>query len=65
MSLSDGTRHMANAWKSDLSVARLALPEEPGRAAARLARWPGARLGEDTIWWKAPKTKPIAHMLPG
>jgi ectoine hydroxylase-related dioxygenase (phytanoyl-CoA dioxygenase family) len=61
MSLPDVTRHMANAWKADLTVARLALAEEIGRAAARLAGWSGARLGQDTIWWKAPRTKPIVH----
>src|SRR3546814_17976744 len=22
---------------------------------------PGARLGQDTIWWKAPRTKPVSH----
>jgi hypothetical protein len=31
MSLPDVTRHMANAWKSDLSVARLALSKDVGR----------------------------------
>lgn len=61
MSLPDVTRHMANAWKADLTVARLALSEDIGRTAARLAGWAGARLGQDTIWWKPPETKPIAH----
>ena len=61
MSLPDVTRHMANAWKADLAVARLVLSEQIGRAAARLAGWTGARLGQDTIWWKAPQTKPIAY----
>jgi phytanoyl-CoA hydroxylase len=61
MSLPDVTRHIANAWKADLNVARLALSEDIGRAACRLADWSGARLGQDTIWWKAPKTKAIAH----
>jgi phytanoyl-CoA hydroxylase len=60
MSLPDVTRHMANAWKADLTVAKLALSADVGRAAARLAGW-SVRLGQDTIWWKAPKTKPIAH----
>jgi phytanoyl-CoA hydroxylase len=60
MSLPDVTRHMANAWKSDLTVAKLALSESIGRFAADLAGWDGARLGQDTIWWKAPLTKPIA-----
>jgi len=61
MSLPDVTRHMANAWKSDLAVARLALSADLGRAACRLTGWSGARLGQDTIWWKAPRTKPIAY----
>jgi phytanoyl-CoA hydroxylase len=61
MSLPDATRHMANAWKADLTVARLALSADLGRTASRLAGWPGARLGQDTIWWKPPGTKPIAH----
>src|SRR5512138_773670 len=61
MSLPDVTRHMANAWKADLGVASLALSAAIGRAASLLAGWSGARLGQDTIWWKAPKTKPIAH----
>jgi len=61
MSLPDVTRHMANAWKADLTVARLALSADVGRTAAQLAGWSGVRLGQDTIWWKAPKTKPIAH----
>lgn len=60
MSLPDVTRHMANAWKADLTVARYVLSEDIGRAAAKLSDWPGARLGQDTIWWKVPSAKPIA-----
>src|SRR4051794_27225570 len=51
MSLPDVTRHMANAWKADLTVAKLALSEDIGRAAGLLAGWSGVRLGQDTIWW--------------
>jgi len=61
MSLPDITRHMSNAWKADLAVAKLALSADLGCAASRLAGWTGARLGQDTIWWKAPKTKPVAY----
>src|ERR1700733_13465157 len=61
MSLPDVTRHMANAWKADLTVARLVLSESIGRFAAELCGWRGTRLGQDTIWGKAPKTKPIAY----
>src|ERR1700716_4110165 len=32
MSLPDVTRHMANAWKADLAVAKLALSADLGRA---------------------------------
>ena len=60
MSLPDVTRHMANAWKADLTVAKLALSLDIGRAATRLSGWPGARLGQDTIWWKPPKTKAVS-----
>lgn len=59
MSLPDVTRHMANAWKADLAVAKLVLSPDVGRAAAKLTGWPGVRLGQDTIWWKAPKTKAV------
>jgi ectoine hydroxylase-related dioxygenase (phytanoyl-CoA dioxygenase family) len=60
MSLPDVTRHMANAWKADLTVARLVLSEDVGRGAAALTGWPGVRLGQDTIWWKPPNTKSIS-----
>ncbi|QQS13102.1 MAG: phytanoyl-CoA dioxygenase family protein [Rhodospirillales bacterium] len=59
MSLPDVTRHMGNAWKADLTVAKLALSAEIGRAAGALTGWPGVRLGQDTIWWKPPKTKAV------
>jgi len=61
MSLPDVTRHMANAWKADLTVAALALSGAVGEAAGKLTGWPGVRLGQDTIWWKTPQTRPIAH----
>lgn len=37
MSLPDVTRHMANAWKADLTVAKLALSADLGRAASVLS----------------------------
>lgn len=60
MSLPDVTRHMTNAWKSDLTVAKLALSADIGRAAIVLTGWSGARLGLDTIWWKPPRAKSVA-----
>lgn len=59
MSLPDATRHMGNAWKSDLTVAGLVLSEDIGCAAATLMKWGNIRLGQDTIWWKPPAAKPI------
>lgn len=61
MSLPDVTRHMANAWKADLTVASLALSEDIGCMAASLAGWGGTRLGQDTIWWKPPGTKAVNY----
>ncbi|MBL8232626.1 MAG: phytanoyl-CoA dioxygenase family protein [Bryobacterales bacterium] len=60
MSLPDVTRHMGNAWKSDLTVARLVLSEEIARAAAALAGWNGVKLGQDTLWWKPPQAKSVS-----
>lgn len=59
MSLPDITRHMANSWKSDLTIAKFVLGAEIGEAARALSDWPGVRLGQDTLWWKPPHTKPI------
>jgi ectoine hydroxylase-related dioxygenase (phytanoyl-CoA dioxygenase family) len=60
MSLPDVTRHMANAWKSDLTIANLVLSSEIARVGALLMGWDGTRLGQDTIWMKPPQTKAIA-----
>ncbi|MCG8493629.1 MAG: phytanoyl-CoA dioxygenase family protein [Sneathiellales bacterium] len=60
MSLPDVTRHMANAWKSDLGIARLVLNERIARIACALTGWNGVRLGQDTLWWKTPGTKAVA-----
>lgn len=57
VSFPDVTRHMANAWKSDLAIADLALSSDIGCAAAKLTGWPGVKLGQDTIWWKPAGTK--------
>lgn len=54
ISLPNAVRHMVNAWKADRTIARFALSEAYARAAARLARWKGVRLGQDTLWWKVP-----------
>ncbi len=59
ISLPDVTRHMGNAWKSDLTIARLALSADIGRVAAVLTGWPGIKLGQDTIWWKPPAAKAV------
>jgi phytanoyl-CoA hydroxylase len=60
MSLPDVTRQMANVWKSDLVVAGVALSAALGRLAATLAGWPGARIGQDTLWVKTPGAREVA-----
>lgn len=60
MSLPNVTRHMANAWKSDLTIASVVTSTKIGEITTRLAGWSGARLGQDTLWWKPPGTKEIA-----
>jgi ectoine hydroxylase-related dioxygenase (phytanoyl-CoA dioxygenase family) len=60
LSLPDVTRQMANAWKSDRTIARTVLSPEIGELAATLAGWDGTRLGEDTLWWKPAGAREIA-----
>lgn len=59
ISLPDVTRHMCNAWKSDLAIAGLALSADVGRIATWLSGWSGVKLGQDTIWWKPPGSKAV------
>lgn len=60
LSLPDVTRQIGNAWKSDLTVARVVLSAEIGRISATLAGWPGACLIQDSIWVKPPGAREIA-----
>lgn len=60
MSLPDVTRHMSNLWKSDLTIASVALSAVIGEISAELAGWDGARIGQDTLWMKPPGTKAVA-----
>jgi len=54
LSLPDLTREICNAWKSDRTLASVALSVEVGRISAQLAGWPGARIGQDSLWYKPP-----------
>jgi phytanoyl-CoA hydroxylase len=60
LSLPDVTREICNAWKSDLAIASVALSAEIGRLAATLAGWPGARIGQDSVWVKPPGAKEVS-----
>ncbi len=55
----DVTRQICNAWKSDRTLAARVLSAEVGRICARLAGWPGARIGQDNMLWKPAGAKPI------
>jgi ectoine hydroxylase-related dioxygenase (phytanoyl-CoA dioxygenase family) len=55
----DRTRQICNGWKSDRTVAARILNADVGRACARLAGWPGARIGQDNVLWKPPGAKSL------
>ncbi|MEM6425775.1 MAG: phytanoyl-CoA dioxygenase family protein [Cyanobacteria bacterium P01_D01_bin.128] len=54
LSRPDVTREICNAWKCDRTVASVSLSAEIGRLSAQLAGWPGARIGQDSLWYKPP-----------
>jgi phytanoyl-CoA hydroxylase len=60
LGLPDVTREICNAWKSDLTIASVVLSEAIGRLSATLACWSGARIGQDSIWWKPCGGKEVA-----
>ena len=56
----DLTRQICNGWKSDRTIARTVLAAEIGKACARLAGWPGARLAQDNLLWKPAHGRPLS-----
>ena len=48
------TRQLCNSWKSDYTIASIALRSEIGRINSRLAGWPGARIHVSNEIWKPP-----------
>lgn len=60
LSLPDVTRQMCNVWKSDLLFASVVLSAEIGRLVALLSGWPGARIGQDSLWMKPPGAKAVS-----
>ena len=54
LSLPDVTREICNAWKCDRTIASVSLSSTVGRLSAQLAGWPGARIGQDSLWYKPP-----------
>ena len=55
----DHTRQICNGWKSDPIIAKVVLSERIGSICARLAQWPGARMGQDNVIWKPPGAKAL------
>lgn len=55
----DRPRQICNGWKGDFTIASVALRADVGRACARLAGWPGARIQVDNVLWKPPGAKSI------
>lgn len=60
LSLPDVTREICNGWKCDRTLASVALSSAVGYLSATLAGWPGARIGQDSVWWKPPGGKAVA-----
>jgi phytanoyl-CoA hydroxylase len=61
----DVTRQAWNAWKSDLTLARLALDEQVGLWCARLGGFSGTRLNQDGCMWKPPGATGLAFHQDG
>ena len=55
----DRTRQICNGWKGDFTIASVCLRADIGRACARLAGWPGARVQVDNVIWKPAGAKSI------
>ncbi len=55
------SRQICNGWKSNRILARTILSENVGYACARLAGWPGARIAQDNVLWKAPGSKSLGY----
>lgn len=60
LSLPDVTREMCNIWKCDRLMASVVLSATLGRISALLAGWPGARVGQDSLWFKPTGGKEVA-----
>ncbi|MBD2258715.1 phytanoyl-CoA dioxygenase family protein [Pseudanabaena sp. FACHB-2040] len=60
LSLPDVTREICNGWKCDRTLASVALSSTIGYITATLSGWPGARIGQDSVWWKPPGGKAVA-----
>ena len=58
-------REIVNAWKSDDSVASVALDAAIGKRAAELMGWRGARLAQDDVLWKPPGAQGVSYHTDG
>ena len=61
----DAFREIVNAWKSDDSVAAVALEAAIGKRAAELMGWRGARLAQDDVLWKPPGASGVSYHTDG
>lgn len=52
-------RQLSNAWKSDRTIASVALREEIGLWCAQLGGWPGARTHQHDLVWKVPGSREV------
>lgn len=54
-------RSQCNLWKSDLSIAKIAMSKKIGEVAAGLMQWNGTRLNQDSLIWVLPKTGGVSY----
>jgi len=53
------SRQICNGWKANRNIARVVLDESLAQAIATFAGWPGVRIMQDNVIWKAPETKSL------
>lgn len=59
------TRMIWNGWKSDRTIARLALSARVGQWCAQLAGWSGTRINQDGCLWKPPGAAGLSYHQDG
>eukprot|EP01060_Flectonema_neradi_P023846 TRINITY_DN3222_c4_g1_i1.p1 TRINITY_DN3222_c4_g1~~TRINITY_DN3222_c4_g1_i1.p1 ORF type:complete len:306 (+),score=26.66 TRINITY_DN3222_c4_g1_i1:107-1024(+) len=54
-------REICQGWKGDKRIARIVLSRELGKAACELMGWEGARIAQDDLVWKPPRSGGVSY----